>query len=698
MQVSQRRDDRWLRSHWFPSGPTGGSTTQGSAFTRGIENGEPYRLYLVTNPTVQASLNLKPFGIRVQPVDFCADHFEFRRADYPVSQLLTLFRLAHARSSNDQQRVMPRWMIVDLVLMPSAVLLAVAGQDHVISVARELENSHDKVIHGHGREYAAMLRDLLQMAYHRGYSGPLPVAGYAAIPTPVAGRWVGGSLWWSLIPGKRLGYSVRRIALECYGADHEVGVTQFDDLRALHVQKDFGKLRVTHTTLAAHPRDYTFVYEVDLRKLPRDGRPAPADQDADRSHETELGPDAAKLTKQLREMQQLIAQGVNHYVKPQADGNSNPWPVIYTDRDPRLPEIPANPGQHDEAGQDADRLPAAGLRIGHPYQAYIVSNASMFPNLNLAPFGVSLKQINFCEETFKASSGKDYPVPGLLNLLSRAITLSYSESGLGMPPWAMVELAIMSSAVVLIMADQNHLHEVARRLAQEPVTRDRRTRLVPLAEDDRDRLRNANSLRVLLESAKGMKYTGPLPIAGYAATATPRCGRWVGWSLWSLVPGEKLGYTVKRLALACYGVTAQTAVIQLHMSRGLDVLAKFGTPKLIRMDVPAHPAPHALVYELDVSELPPDGSPVPAAPARKATCQLDPDGADLGRDLANMQREIEQGTEYYLLPRSSGRVRSPMIPVCRRARLRRRLWFSGKTLIRQARARRAGRRRANLAP
>src|SRR6266568_1257167 len=131
VQVSQRRDDRWLRSHWFPSGPTGGSTTQGSAFTRGIENGEPYRLYLVTNPTVQASLNLKPFGIRVQPVDFCADHFEFRRADYPVSQLLTLFRLAHARSSNDQQRVMPRWMIVDLVLMPSAVLLAVAGQGGV---------------------------------------------------------------------------------------------------------------------------------------------------------------------------------------------------------------------------------------------------------------------------------------------------------------------------------------------------------------------------------------------------------------------------------------------------------------------------------------------------------------------------------------------------------------------------------------
>src|SRR5262249_8040429 len=91
-------------------------------FTRGLADGEPYELHLVTNPTVQRNLDLTPFGIRIKTTDFCAEHFEFCEADYEVAQLLELFRLAHAMSSPSWTRVMPRWMTVDLALMASGVL------------------------------------------------------------------------------------------------------------------------------------------------------------------------------------------------------------------------------------------------------------------------------------------------------------------------------------------------------------------------------------------------------------------------------------------------------------------------------------------------------------------------------------------------------------------------------------------------
>jgi hypothetical protein len=679
------------RAHLPDAGPRHEATQANrDCFTPGIAEGNPYRLYLVTNPAVLASLNFSPFGIGIQPVDFRADHFEFREDEYHVSQLLTLFRLAHARSSPDLQRVMPRWMIVDLLLMPSAVLLAVAGQEHVVSVARDFERGDDARIHGRGREYAAALRDLLQMAQARGYSGPLPVAGYAAIPTPVPGRWVGGSLWWSLVPGAKLGYSVRRIALRCYGAEHEVGVTQFDNMRALHAQKEFGRLRITHTNLAAHPLQNTFVYEVDLRELPADGSPAHAEQDVREldPHAYRLPKDAAGAATRLGRIQRDIEQGANYYVIPDSPDRDKSRPIIYTDGGQHERPEPSS-CDSSSAPNKADSHLAAGIRAGHPYKPYIISNESMFAKLNLAPFGISLHPIDFCADKFRTSDGEDCAVPGLLSLLSRAITLSYAESGLGMPSWAMVELAMMSSAVLLILADQDHLADVASRLAREPVTRHRRTRLIPLPEDDRDRLRNANSLRVLLQAAKRINYTGPLPIAGYAATATPSPGRWVGWSLWSLVPGEKLGYTVKRLALACYGVTAQTAVMQFRMSRGVDVLTEFGTPRVTSVDVPSHPAPHAFIYELDISDLPPDAAPVEVSQARKATDEIDPYGADLRGHLARITRDIERGAAYYLLPRSAGRTYSPSIPLERRTRLLRTIWFGSKLVVRTLRERRS---------
>jgi hypothetical protein len=682
-------------------------------FTLGIADGEPYKLYLATNPAVQSGLNLRPFHIGVQPIDFYADSFEFRDYEYEITKLLAFVRLAHSMSSGDLMRVMPRWMLVDLALMPSGVLLALAGQDEVNSKALDLERGRCEVPYAHGREHAAMLRDLLQIAHDRQYDGPLPVAGYAAIPTLLPGCWVGGSLWWSLVPGQKLGYTVRRIALECYRAEREIGVTQFANTKALRAQRGFGRLRVTHTNLAVHPQPGTFVYEVDLLALPADGIPAPVTGSP--AGALEVNPIDRQFAAQLLSIQEEIDQGASCYIMSGAQIGDRP--VIFTEfTSPARPPaatssltavaqsaataadaaeaVVAEPAAESSAeGKDQDDFFTREIRTG-VFRPYIMSNASMLDQLDLAPFGIQIEHIDFCAQTFgEKSSEKKYEVPKLFDLLNRAIAFSYTESGLGTPKWAMVELALMPSAVLLVMADQDHLKTVADELAKEPVIDRRTARLVPLAEDDRDRLCNANSLRDLLSAAKEHGYHGPLPIAGCAAAPTPQEGLWVGWSLWSLVPGKRLGYTVKRLGLACYGVRKQSAVIQFQMTRGLDVIAKFGMLRLTTVDVRPHPAPHAFIYEIDVSKLPVDGSAVQPSKRRKAKWLLNPDGDNLAKDLERMQRGIVRGTRYYLLARTAGKASSPMIPVYQRTLPHRWLWASTKLLCKHAKSQRAAKRR-----
>ena len=276
-------------------------------FAAGIRQGEPYSLYLISNEVVIPALDTSPFDVPLTTVDFRTEHFKFRHRQYQVTDLLALFRYAHSMSVRYPQLVLPRWMIVDLALMPTGLLLAVAGQEHVASVARALERDGPN-------ESAARLRDLLQIASRLDYGTPVPVAGFAAAPTTTVGHWVGGSLWWSLIPGEGLGYTVRRIALACYRATTEIGVTQYDNAPALAAQTKFGRLRITKTRLSLHPVPLTFVYEVDLTGLPPNGDPAPEFEPCEFMEEIDMT--NASLDDKLEEIQQGIDAGACYYLRP----------------------------------------------------------------------------------------------------------------------------------------------------------------------------------------------------------------------------------------------------------------------------------------------------------------------------------------------------------------------------------------------
>jgi hypothetical protein len=288
-------------------------TSNPSPFTT-IASGDPYQLYAVSTAEVLAELDLIPFGIRVEPVDFRVAEFGYRGGTYSVQSMLDLFIVANAMSFGERELGMPKWVMVDLALMPSAMVLAVASKNHVKELSETQAN-------------APALLNLLDRASELGYEGPLPVAGYAAAATPTRGRWVGWSVW-SLVSGQNLGYSLKRLALASYRATRQVGVTQFDHIEALYLHPKFGKLRITCAKLGAHPAPHTFSYEVDLRFLPNDGSPAdPAQMPAPNS-QIVVDDD---LDGQLTAVQTAIERGEEYYVLPlsKADVDARTIPIYH---------------------------------------------------------------------------------------------------------------------------------------------------------------------------------------------------------------------------------------------------------------------------------------------------------------------------------------------------------------------------------
>jgi len=155
---------------------------------------------------------------------------------------------------------------------------------------------------GEERGYAAerahtgqVLRAVLAEADRLGYTGPIPVAGYCAAPTPVAGGWVGWSLC-SAIPG--LGTTTKGLGLEIYGARTLTGVAQFTD-QALRVHRKFGRMEVVSAVLDLHPVPHTLVYRTDVF-----------------SDESERAPTVWMEARDLafqREMQAKIDAGTSRY-------------------------------------------------------------------------------------------------------------------------------------------------------------------------------------------------------------------------------------------------------------------------------------------------------------------------------------------------------------------------------------------------
>lgn len=207
-----------------------------------------FEFVVVSSSLVRPALNLAPFGHSVAWIDFAARSF----AGWNVATFLDLTNAMNGVAFGPRGIPMPKWVMVDVALMPSAMMVATLPQDAFMEFIHA--NAPD--------ESRRTMAKLVTNAHRSGYGGPIPVGGYCAAPSAMPGVWVGWSLW-SVIPGQGLGLATKVMALGAYRATRLQGITQYDN-SALRVHARLGVLRIVSAAVPVHNSRGSFVYESDL--------------------------------------------------------------------------------------------------------------------------------------------------------------------------------------------------------------------------------------------------------------------------------------------------------------------------------------------------------------------------------------------------------------------------------------------------
>jgi hypothetical protein len=211
---------------------------------------EGYGLYLASNEAVLRQLDTAAFGSRMS----CLDLLGPPQNAWTQADMMRVYNVLNATAFGDKGIPLQNWVMIDLGLLPSAFLLVTLTQ---VAARRALAEAQSDARRQHN---AQVLAAVLAEADRLDHQGPVPVAGYCAAPTPVAGEWVGWSLC-SALPG--LGTTVKGVALEVYRARTLTGVAQFTD-QALRVHRRFGPMEIMAPTLDLHPVPHTMVYRTHV--------------------------------------------------------------------------------------------------------------------------------------------------------------------------------------------------------------------------------------------------------------------------------------------------------------------------------------------------------------------------------------------------------------------------------------------------
>ncbi|WIM94646.1 hypothetical protein ACTOB_006687 [Actinoplanes oblitus] len=258
-----------------------------------------------------------------------------------------------------------------------------------------------------------------------------------------------------------------------------------------------------------------------------------------------------------------------------------------------------------------------GKLAGLGVEFFLASNETVRPQLNELPYGYKLNWLDFTDTSERAWSVRDF-----LNLFNVINGIAFGDRGIPMPQWVMVDLILMPAAALIASLPQDEFAAMVERSTFR-------------FDTDVKQL-----LRKVQEDMRASGYTGPVPVGGYCAAPSAEPGRWVGWSLWSLMPAVGLGKAAKALALSAYRAQKLDGVTQYDNS-ALKVHTEFGALKVLVATVPFHTSPGSFVYQSDLTL--PAGSELPAH-----SFLLDP--FDYARQSA-MQKAIEAGSsEFYVLP------------------------------------------------
>jgi hypothetical protein len=213
--------------------------------------GQQVEFFLASNETLREHLNETPYGHKLTWLDFT----DTADKGWSTKEFLNLFNVINGIAFGDRGIPMPQWVMVDLILMPSAAVIAGLPQATFAAMVERSTFRFDIDVKLHLRRVQDQMRE-------SGYSGPVPVGGYCAAPSAAPGTWVGWSLW-SLMPAVGLGQAAKALALSAYRARKLDGVTQYDN-SALKVHTRFGSLRILVATVPFHTSPGSFVYESDF--------------------------------------------------------------------------------------------------------------------------------------------------------------------------------------------------------------------------------------------------------------------------------------------------------------------------------------------------------------------------------------------------------------------------------------------------
>jgi hypothetical protein len=225
--------------------------------------GQGVEFFLASNESLRSHLNEMPYGHRLTWLDFT----DIDDRGWDTGEFLNVFNVINGIAFGDRGIPMPQWVMVDLILMPSAAVIASLPQDAFAVMVENSTYSFDSDVKTH-------LRNVLARAREDGYTGPMPVGGYCAAPSAAPGTWVGWSLW-SLMPNVGLGRALKALALSVYGARKLDGVTQYDN-SALRVHTQFGTLQVLIATVPFHTSPGSFVYRSDFTRTVQEALPEPS--------------------------------------------------------------------------------------------------------------------------------------------------------------------------------------------------------------------------------------------------------------------------------------------------------------------------------------------------------------------------------------------------------------------------------------
>ncbi|GGL09045.1 hypothetical protein [Mangrovihabitans endophyticus] len=250
--------------------------------------GHGVEFFLASNETLRPHLNEAPYGHKLSWLDFT----DTADKGWDTGEFLNLFNIINGIAFGDRGIPMPQWVMVDLILMPSAAVIAGLPQDAFAAMVERSTFSFDTDVKQHLRAVRAGMVD-------SGYRGPVPVGGYCAAPSAAPGTWVGWSLW-SLMPSVGLGHAAKALALSAYRARKLDGVTQYDN-SALKVHTRFGALRILVATVPFHTSPGSFVYESDFTVAPPGaaGEPTfwldPFDYDRQRAMQKDIEADRCRF-------------------------------------------------------------------------------------------------------------------------------------------------------------------------------------------------------------------------------------------------------------------------------------------------------------------------------------------------------------------------------------------------------------------